>query len=158
MTLDGSTWAQNVPTNQDYYSTKRHDSTDVSVQLVAHMHRTVHGKVESFDSVRRGESRLKFSASAFKPILLGIGWTKKAKLGLKKIENSILFQMRPSSAFFVYCTLCQVQAELRVWRKCEKVESFWGWNFRGLYGTSYCRFLTIWKYFYFLPRKNFYIS
>jgi hypothetical protein len=45
--------------------------------------------------------------------------------------------MRPSSAFFVYCTLCHVQAELRVWRKTEKVESFRGWNFRGLYG-SFC--------------------
>jgi hypothetical protein len=32
MTLEGSTWAHNVPTN----NLKRHDSTDVSVQSVAH--------------------------------------------------------------------------------------------------------------------------
>jgi hypothetical protein len=36
MTLEGSSWAQNVLTNQHQYSTKRHDSTDVSVQSVAH--------------------------------------------------------------------------------------------------------------------------
>jgi hypothetical protein len=47
-----------------------------------HMHRTVHGKVESFDSVREGESRSKVSASAFEVLLLGIGWTKKAELDL----------------------------------------------------------------------------
>jgi hypothetical protein len=32
--------------------------------------------------------------------------------------------MRPGSAFFVYCTLYHVQAELSAWRKCERVESF----------------------------------
>ncbi len=41
--------------------------------------------------------------------------------------------MRPSSAFLAYCTTCHVQAELCVWQKYEKVKSFRGWNFRGLY-------------------------
>ncbi len=49
-----------------------------------HMHRTVHGNIGSFDSVWQGESRLKVSASVFHPLFLGIGWTKKAQLGLKK--------------------------------------------------------------------------
>jgi hypothetical protein len=49
-----------------------------------HMHCTGHGKVESFDSVRQGESRLEVSAGTFELLLLGIGWTKKAQLGLKK--------------------------------------------------------------------------
>jgi hypothetical protein len=47
-----------------------------------HMHHTVHGKVESFDSVQQEESRLKVSTGAINPLLLGIGWTKKAQLGL----------------------------------------------------------------------------
>jgi hypothetical protein len=47
-----------------------------------HMHCTVHGKVESFDSVWERESRLKVSAGAFNPLLLGIGWTKKVYIGL----------------------------------------------------------------------------
>jgi hypothetical protein len=97
---------------------------------------TVHGKVESFDSVREGESRSKVSESAFELLLLKIGWTKKAEPFFQKIENSILFQMRPSSAFFMDCTSCHVQAELFVWRNIEKVESFLGWNSRGLYGTG----------------------
>jgi hypothetical protein len=46
------------------------------------MHRTVHEKVESFDSVQQGESRLKVSASAFKPILLGMGGMGKLAIKL----------------------------------------------------------------------------
>ncbi len=57
-----------------------------------HMHRTVHEKVESFDSVWQGESRLKVSVSAFKRILLEIGWTKKAQLGLKKWKIQFSFK------------------------------------------------------------------
>jgi hypothetical protein len=63
-----------------------------------HMHRTVNGKVESFDSVRQGELRFKVSASAFKPILLGIAWTKKAQLGTEFREaevNNRSVQLRP---------------------------------------------------------------
>jgi hypothetical protein len=55
-----------------------------------HMHRTVHGNIESFDSVWQGESRLKVSPSAFHPLFLRIGWTKKAQLGLKKGELNSL--------------------------------------------------------------------
>jgi hypothetical protein len=44
--------------------------------------------------------------------------------------------MRPRSAYSVYCKLCHVQAELSVRRKIGKVESFQGWNFRGLYGYT----------------------
>ncbi len=43
--------------------------------------------------------------------------------------------MRPSSAFSVYCKLYHIQAELSVWRKIGNVESFRGWNSRGLYGN-----------------------
>ena len=51
MTLEGSNWAQNVPTNHH----KRDDSTDLPVQSVAHAPHCKRGKVESFDSVCVGE-------------------------------------------------------------------------------------------------------
>jgi hypothetical protein len=41
--------------------------------------------------------------------------------------------MRPSSACSVHYNVHQVLAELRVWRKIAKMESFRGWNFRGPY-------------------------
>jgi hypothetical protein len=46
------------------------------------MHRTLHEIVENFNFVWQGESRLKVSAGAFNPLLLGIGRTKKAQVGL----------------------------------------------------------------------------
>jgi hypothetical protein len=36
----------------------------------------------------------------------------------------------------MYCKSCHVQAELCVWHKIENIESFQGWNFRGLCGIS----------------------
>jgi hypothetical protein len=66
-----------------------------------HMHRTVHGKVESFNSVWQGESRLTVSVGAFNPLLLGIGWTKKLNLVSKNREFNSLSNRTKFSLFCV---------------------------------------------------------
>jgi hypothetical protein len=81
MTLEGSTQAQNV--QKINIITAQNAMTEL-VYLYSRllMHRTEHGKVESFDSVWQGESRLIVFSGAFNALLLGIGWIKKAQLGL----------------------------------------------------------------------------
>jgi hypothetical protein len=78
----------------------------------------------------KGNRGWKFPRACLILYCLGLGGLKGTTWSLS-IENSIVFQMRPSWAFSVYCKLCHVQAELSVWRKIGKVESFRGWNFRG---------------------------
>jgi hypothetical protein len=67
-----------------------------------HMHRTVHGNIERFDSVWQGELRLKVCTSAFHRLFLGIGWTKKAQLGLKNREFNSLSN---ETGFSLFCVL-----------------------------------------------------
>jgi hypothetical protein len=69
------------------------------------------------------------------------------------IEYSIFFQMRPSSARSVHYNLHQVQAELRVRLKIANIESFRGYNFRGLYGII--RHFDTVKAPNFGPHRNF---
>ncbi len=68
-----------------------------------HMHHTVHGKVESFDSVWQGESRLKVSVGMFNPSLPRIGWTKKVQIGVSK--NREFNSLSNKTKFSLFCVL-----------------------------------------------------